>query len=958
MATLEVHKDHVLERSVALASKPVWVLGRSAESDIQIAHASASRRHARIFLEDGGYYIDDLASTHGTVVAGQPLRPGAPVRLFDGLRIAVGTSDYELVPTNMMVAVMAAMKAAQEEKAAEAARQAAATVHQAAAAAAEKKPLSEAHRRGAALLEGGEVAVAEADAAAAEDEALRAFMPASFGKPSSSRAAVDKDAHGAHARGAAAGAGLSLKEKLGAKKGGMIKMGANLGASLGAGAGLVVPSATPTLAALQEKKAQQSAPPRGPMAPPQPRPPSKSLRASLPLRPQAGAAGGAAGGAVEEEEEEVGPALPPGFAASGSVEDDEEEEVGPPLPPGPGALARAWDHGAAGGEEVYEEDEMGPALPPGFGEGAAAGPSLPLGGMLPPPPRTEYDPDNLSQQVFPSGGDDDDDDDGGGDDDDDGDDESGGGVREVRLPLSHQIVLKGHSKMVTCLATDRAGGRVATGSSDHDVRLWDFGGMTSELKSFRHVEEPLGSYQIRALDFSARGDLLVVAGSSNQPCILDRDGRKLTTLMRGDMYLRDMRVTKGHVASCTAAKWHPSDANLLATASEDGTVRLWDAAVACERDDMSLSVNSGQRSVMVLSDAKGHKSAATSIAWHADGRTILCGARDGSLQLWELRAPTAYQPVVLLPNATPKIEAAADKVKPTSVIRGAHAAESDVSCVRWHRDGRQVASRATDGTLKLWDLRRTDKPLGAWGGLDNLFPTTGCDFSPDGGMLVTGSSVPPKGAGGAAKLTFVSTRTCEQVAQIEVDGASIVGLLWHPRLNQILLGNADGGAYVLYDPEMSEKGALLCAAKAPPKRSNTVYTGGALQIVTPHALPMYKDEELDHRKRRRQERHDPLKSHKPEHIMSKLSTGGRLQVNYQQALLASMPGGISGLGGTKDKIAAFKTEDPREEILKYAKLAAEDPFFVAPAYAQTQPQVAAGAHLAKTVDSDDEEEKR
>ena len=118
MATLEVHKDHVLERSVALASKPVWVLGRSAESDIQIAHASASRRHARIFLEDGGYYIDDLGSTHGTVIAGQPLRPGAPVRLFDGLRIAVGTSDYELVPTNMMVAVMAAMKAAQEEKAA------------------------------------------------------------------------------------------------------------------------------------------------------------------------------------------------------------------------------------------------------------------------------------------------------------------------------------------------------------------------------------------------------------------------------------------------------------------------------------------------------------------------------------------------------------------------------------------------------------------------------------------------------------------------------------------------------------------------------------------------------------------------------------------------------------------------------------------------------------------------
>ncbi len=469
-----------------------------------------------------------------------------------------------------------------------------------------------------------------------------------------------------------------------------------------------------------------------------------------------------------------------------------------------------------------------------------------------------------------------------------------------------------------------------------------------------------GGCQVRALDFSARGDVLAVAGSSTQPCLLDRDGRKLTSLMRGDMYLRDMRMTKGHVASCTGARWHPSDANLLATSSEDGTVRLWDTSVACERGDdaMSLSVNSGQRSVMVLKDAKGIKTAATAIAWHADGNTILCGGRDGSLQLWELRASAEYQPVVLLPNATPKAEAAADKVKAASVRRGAHAPESDVSCVRWHRDGRRVASRATDGTLKLWDLRRLDEPLGVWAGLDNIFPTTGCDFSPDGSLLVTGCSVPPKGKGAAAQLTFVSTSTMEQVAQVDVDGASILGLLWHPRLNQILLGNADGGAYVFYDPEMSDKGALLCAAKAPPKRGNTFYTGGAMQIVTPHALPMYKDEELDHRKRRRQERHDPLKSHKPEQIKTKLSTGGKLQVGYQQALLASMHGGISGLGGTKDKIAAFKTEDPREEILKYAKLAAEDPHFVTPAYAQNQPQVATGAHLAKTVDSDDEEEEK
>lgn len=57
---------------------------------------------------------------------------------------------------------------------------------------------------------------------------------------------------------------------------------------------------------------------------------------------------------------------------------------------------------------------------------------------------------------------------------------------------------------------------------------------------------------------------------------------------------------------------------------------------------------------------------------------------------------------------------------------------------------------------------------------------------------------------------------------------------------------------------------------------------------------------------------------------------------------------------TKDKIAAFKVEDPREELLKYDKLAREDPIFVTPAYAVNQPQTLTGQHLAKTVDEDDE----
>ena len=433
--------------TIPLEGKSVWVLGRSLDSDIVLAHSSISRRHARIFAEDGGFYIDDLSSTHGTVVAGQPLRPGAPTRLFDGLKIGFGSSSFDLVPINMMAAVM---QAARREQEAEARRQQEATT-----AAETTVAASTAHQHGVALLAGGgEAAVAaakaEATKAAEEEEAMWMGLPMGFGKGGKAAPSLDEQ-DAANARDA-----TSLKDKRKAAKKGAIKMGANigvnLGAAIGAGAGLAVPAATPTLAALQEKRASERAA-AGPGTAMPPPPPPKRIGASLPERPPASAQ---AAGMEDDDDDDVGPALPPGFATV------------------------AADDGA-------DDDAMGPSLPPG-------------GLQLPSRPGA-YDPSDLSQQVFPDTGD------GlaGDDDDDSGDeDDGGGGSAGLSLPISHQIVLKGHTKTVTCLTTDRAGGRVATGSSDHDLRLWDFGGMTSELRNFRHIEEPLGGYQLRSLDFSPK----------------------------------------------------------------------------------------------------------------------------------------------------------------------------------------------------------------------------------------------------------------------------------------------------------------------------------------------------------------------------------------------------------------------------------------------------------------------
>ena len=42
------------------------VIGRNAENDIVIENLAVSKQHARVFKQDGAYYIEDLNSTNGT----------------------------------------------------------------------------------------------------------------------------------------------------------------------------------------------------------------------------------------------------------------------------------------------------------------------------------------------------------------------------------------------------------------------------------------------------------------------------------------------------------------------------------------------------------------------------------------------------------------------------------------------------------------------------------------------------------------------------------------------------------------------------------------------------------------------------------------------------------------------------------------------------------------------------
>ncbi|MAC33199.1 MAG: FHA domain-containing protein [Haliea sp.] len=62
------------------------VMGRSLESDIAVVSPQVSRQHARLDLQDGDLYIEDLNSSNGTVVNGRRLRSRTRLQHADEVR--------------------------------------------------------------------------------------------------------------------------------------------------------------------------------------------------------------------------------------------------------------------------------------------------------------------------------------------------------------------------------------------------------------------------------------------------------------------------------------------------------------------------------------------------------------------------------------------------------------------------------------------------------------------------------------------------------------------------------------------------------------------------------------------------------------------------------------------------------------------------------------------------------
>ena len=158
----------------------------------------------------------------------------------------------------------------------------------------------------------------------------------------------------------------------------------------------------------------------------------------------------------------------------------------------------------------------------------------------------------------------------------------------------------------------------------------------------------------------------------------DNDGNiYVTTNSEGGKWTTDSRPFTGHQSSVEDLQWSPNEKSVFASASSDGTVKVWDVRSKSHKAAVSVSVSSVDVNVMSWSRQTAH--------------LLATGADDGEWAVWDLRQ---WKP------STSSIPG-----PPSKPVASFNFHKEPITSIEWHpTDDSIVAVAAGDNTLTLWDL--------------------------------------------------------------------------------------------------------------------------------------------------------------------------------------------------------------------------------------------------------------